>query len=135
MNKKVSILIVIDSSAESLELARILTDALSGEDTKCIKAAEFSAEMILGAELCVFGCSAPNPAEFEHLERLLKHINLTLRYAALFSPSNEAAIQYLNKIIMDCGIKSSAPPLLNSSPIAIKQWASDIINPFLSQSA
>lgn len=137
-----SILIVTDDSDMSIAHAEELwhlfvgASSLSEKNVKAVRANDFLGNMILGAELCIFGCAAPRQRDFAHVEKVLAHINLTLRHAAFFSPSPKEAgveaVRYLSKISADSGIKTVVQPWINGSaggrPLALKQWVSVIIS-------
>ncbi|MDR2468843.1 MAG: hypothetical protein LBD22_07785 [Spirochaetaceae bacterium] len=117
------ILILTDEARSSRDVALAIVTGLFGKKIQVVRASEFSGTDILGASFCFLGCAKPAPPDFKHFEKVVRHINLTLRRCAFFSPDSEEAVHYLAELVKDSGIKVSSLPLVSSKPLEIKKWA------------
>ncbi|MDR2481878.1 MAG: hypothetical protein LBD07_06305 [Spirochaetaceae bacterium] len=129
MSNLESILILTDEELSSREAAlAIVAGIFGGWKVNIVNGNGFSGTDILAADICFFGCVNPHPEGFSHFEKVIRHINLTLRRCGIFSCKSQAAVDYLSVLVKDCGIKIETPTLVSTSASEIKIWANTIIN-------
>jgi hypothetical protein len=131
MKQVENILVLIDGEESTRKCAQAIVAALSGKKVKVVTGDEFQGTDMLGADFCFFGCARAAPDSFGYFEKLMGHINLTLRRCAIFSPESdkaELAAGYLVKLIGDSGIKLVGEPFAGANIGEISLWAEKTVN-------
>jgi hypothetical protein len=126
---KKTILIVTDEDAGSRAAALALIGVFFGKggSVKAVSGDEFQGTDLLAADFCFFGCAEPAPPSFAYFEKMLLHVNLSLRCGAVFSPGSPAAVRYLVELVADSGIKLKGSPFIGSGLRAVQSWALNIM--------
>ena len=128
MKTKKTVLIVIDGSAGTAEMAAGIAAALKDNLVTVKSVREFRGNDILPADSFFLGCEKPEPDSFAYLTDLLKHINLAGRSCGVFSPGSEKAAKYLAGLVKDCEAALNPQPLLAGSETDVKTWALNVIS-------
>ncbi|MDR3301932.1 MAG: hypothetical protein LBT01_05285 [Spirochaetaceae bacterium] len=116
------ILILTDEAASSRAASLAISSVLLERNVTTVCGTTLQGTDILAADFCFFGCEKPAPPSFAYLEKLMHHINLSLRSCAVFSCEPEASA-YLTKLIADSGIKMKGCPFVGSNLSELKIWA------------
>ncbi|MDR1908962.1 MAG: hypothetical protein LBQ35_03510 [Spirochaetaceae bacterium] len=122
-------LIVSDGTGPAAALAENIVAALAGlYHTRLVRAAEFSATDLLPAEVCFFGCTAPNPPSFAHFAEVLGHINLAGRRCGLFAPGSGETAGYLEALVRDSEIVVHPGIMTEPAPgrEELRAWVQDV---------
>ena len=122
-----NILIVIEDTQGTAEMAAGIADALKEEKVSVRNVSEFEGNEILPADAFFLGCERPNPASFTYLTDLFRHINLARRPCGVFSPGTKEAAGYLASLVHDSEAALKGEPLYAGSGTGIKEWAKSII--------
>jgi len=122
-----SILIVIEDTQGTAEMAAGIADALVGEKVSVRNVSDFEGNDILPTDAFFLGCERPNPASFNYITDLFKHINLAKRPCGVFSSGTQEAAGYLASIVQDSEAVIKGEPLYAGSKTGIKEWAQSVI--------
>ena len=122
-----NILIVIEDTQGTAEMAAGIVDALKGEKVRVRNVSEFEGNDILPTDAFFLGCERPNPASFTYITDLFKHINLAKRPCGIFSPGTKDAAKYLANLVQDSEAALKGEPLYAGSGTGIKEWAQSVI--------
>jgi adenine phosphoribosyltransferase len=124
---KKNVLIVTDGKEACRKMAASIARAMKIARVVSISALDFAGNDILPAEVYFFGCEEPKPESFNYLETVLKHINLVGRPCGVFSPSSEAAIEYLRAMVHDSEMALYPKPLFAKDiDNQVKQWTDQV---------
>ena len=122
-----NVLIVIEDTQGTAEMAAGIADALKGERVQVRNVSEFQGNDILPADAFFLGCERPNPASFNYITDLFKHINLASRPCGVFSPGTKEAAGYLASLVLDSEAALKGEPLHSGSGTGLKEWAQSVI--------
>jgi hypothetical protein len=122
-----NILIVIEDTRETAEMAAGIADALTGERVSVRNVSDFAGNDILPADAFFLGCEKPGPASFTYITDLFKHINLANRPCGVFSPGTKEAAGYLANLVQDSEAALKSEPFYADSGTGIKEWAKSVI--------
>jgi len=121
------ILIVIEDTQGTAEMAAGIADALKGESVKVRNISDFKGNDILPTDAFFLGCEKPDPSSFTYITDLFRHINLARRPCGVFSPSTKEAAGYLANLVHDSEAALKGEPFYAGSEIGIKEWAQSVI--------
>ncbi|MDR1867794.1 MAG: hypothetical protein LBQ77_05975 [Treponema sp.] len=121
-----NILIVIDNDSSIQMMAELIAAAFS--QSRIVKADSFVGSDLLDAHIYFFGCKEPSPFSFNHVEKVLQHVNLAGRSCGIFSLDSEQAIAYLKRILLDSELTVYPQAFLSDSMENLEAWASRIVN-------
>jgi hypothetical protein len=122
-------LIVTDGAGPVTAVAEGIAGALAGLcRAELVTAADFSATRLLPAEICFFGCAAPDPPSFAHFAEVLGHINLAGRRCGLFAPPSGEAAGYLKELVRDSEIAVHPRVMTEPAPgrDELRAWVRDV---------
>ena len=134
MEDKIQVLILTDGAVSTLNSAKIIASTIEGlfinkYSIVIQQADKFSATELLPAKVFFIGLEAANPASFNYIEDLFKHINFAGRRCGIFSPDKKS-FDYLEKILSNTEV-SLAEPFLTKDPIdeaEMKNWLKSILD-------
>ncbi|MDR0314065.1 MAG: hypothetical protein LBI14_10780 [Treponema sp.] len=127
MSNKKTVLIVTDGTPKVNEMAKDIAAGLKGNKVLLKEASAFAGTDLLPAKVLFFGCEEPNSPSFNHIEKLLGHINLADRSIGFFSPKSKKAVQYLAKIAKDSEAFCVPEPLLEDNSAKTHEWAAKVM--------
>ena len=122
-----NILILIEDTKGTAEMAAGIADALNDERVSVRNVSEFEGNDILPADAFFLGCEKPNPASFTYISDLFRHINLARRPCGVFSPGTKEAASYLTGLVNKSEAALKGEPLYAGSETGIKEWAQSVI--------
>ena len=129
METKKSVLIITDGTDSAVQLAECISVESADFRVRIIAASDFTGSEILPAAFFYIGCEQPNPPSFEHLEMVLRHINLVGRSCGIFSTGKKQTLSYLSKLVKDCEARVGEPffaPAGAARAVDVSRWVKKV---------
>jgi hypothetical protein len=123
---KKTVLIIIDGTGQAAKMADDIAAVLKENAVTIKTASEFAGTDILPADMFFIGCENPNPASFDYLSDLLKHINLAGRSCGIFSPKSKQAAEYLANLLADSEAALYSQPFFADST-DVSGWVEKVL--------
>jgi hypothetical protein len=120
------VLIIIDGTEQVAKMADTIAAVLKGNVVTIKTVSDFAGTDILPVDLFFIGCETPEPASFEYLSDLLKHINLAGRSCGVFSPGSEKAAAYLSGLLKDSEAALCSQALFSNSE-DVSGWVKKVL--------